>query len=103
MEQSADGSGALHGIGQPGKQRKLRALADNAAENQKGAKRDQILGHTIDACGVIEFRNAQIAEAYEKQNQTEEEANVSDPVHYEGLLACLGCTPFLVVKTYQKI
>src|SRR5208337_1282518 len=103
MEQSADRGGAFHCIRQPGKQRELGALADNAAEDQKGGDGKQVLGQSMSACGVIELRNSQVAEADDKPDQTEKEAHVSDPVHYEGFLSSLGGAPFLVVEANKKI
>ncbi len=48
MEQGADRGGTFHCIGQPGKQRELGALADNAAEDQKGGDGKQVLRQSLE-------------------------------------------------------
>ncbi len=84
MEQGAHRCGALHGVGQPGEQRKLGALADDAAEDQKGGQRDhawrQLRPHR---CRVGQHRNIQGAQLQPEQHQPQQKGHIAGSRHHK--------------------
>ena len=88
MQQGAHRRGALHGVGQPGEQRKLGAFADDAAEDQQGGQRDhagrQLGSHR---CGIGQHRDVQGSQLQPEQHQSQQEGHVAGAGHHEGFFA----------------
>ena len=103
MEQRTDRGGAFHGIGQPGQEWKLGALAHHAAKNKEGGEREEVGGNGMSLGGLVHFENAQVAEAQQKNDQSQEEADIAETGHYKGFFASLRGAPFFIIEADQQI
>ena len=90
MNQGADGRGAFHGVGQPDVQRKLRALAHRAAEDQQaGGRRQRAQGLRVGGQGLLDHVELQGAEGRPDRQDAEQEPEVPQTIGDEGFLACV--------------
>ena len=103
VEQGADRCRAFHGVRQPRHERELRALADDAAEDQQRRQGQKAGGHAGRRLRAVHLQDSQIPQMKQHQQNADEERDIAQPGHDEGLLSRLGGTKPLVPETDQKI
>ena len=110
MNQGRNRRGTGHRVGQPNVKRNLRRLASRADEQkQPGPERHRLpkpqgCAEGCTALGGIEnLRNAQRAGGAKEQEHSDEEAEITDAVGDEGLLAGTGVGAVLVPEANQEV
>ncbi len=90
VDQRGDRCGAFHSIGQPDIERNLRALAGGAEKQAQSNDRQHATLPGRVHCEVgADLAEGQGAEVTQQQEHGNEEAEVTDTVDDEGLLACI--------------
>src|SRR5689334_1882091 len=109
MDQSADGGGAFHGVGQPNVKRKLGRFAGGAHEEEQrsdseGAKDAPGFVRPILFADLIEeLRKVQRLEGLEEQEHAQHEAEVADAVDDESFFARVRGGLFQKVKADEQV
>ena len=86
MQQGAHRRGALHGVGQPGEQRKLGAFAGDAPEDQQARQGDHA-GRQLPAHRgrIGKYGNVQGAQLQPEQHDAQQKGHIAGTGHHEGL------------------
>ena len=103
VEQGADRCGALHSVRQPRHERKLRAFADDAAEDQEGRQGQKAGGHAGRCLRAVHLQDLQVPQVKQHQEKADEKRNVAQTGHDKCLLSRLGGAELLVPEADQQI
>ena len=102
VDQGRNGSGALHGIGQPDVKRNLGGFADRSAENQNNREIEQeIVGHGADR--ILYPVKVESATEMPDEENPDHETKITDPVSEKSLLGGIGGRGFFIPVTDQDI
>ena len=104
VDESGDGGGAFHCVGQPDVEGKLRALACSAEKETQGSGGEDATG-PCRICGKScgDFAEGKRAEIRKQEKHADEETEVANPVNDESFFARVGSRCFLIVEADKKI
>ena len=104
VNESGDGCGAFHRVGEPDVEGNLRGLADRAEDEQKSdGGEDAAVPSGIDADGVEDVGEVERAELADDEEHREQKAEVADAVDDEGFFAGVGGGVFLEVEADEQV
>ena len=104
VQQRAHRGRALHRVRQPGEQRELRALADDAAEDQERGERHQCRARRRAGGRAVQLQDARGCPSWVRTSRTpRKKATSPKPGHHEGLLAGLAGAELLVPEPDQQV
>ncbi len=102
MEQGAHRRRPLHGVRQPGHQRKLCALADDAPKNEQGRNIEQGRGHARGNFGAVHVQNIEIAEMHQNHEDPIKKATSPARVMTKAFLPAWLALNFSYQKPIRK-
>ena len=89
MNEGADRSGTLHGVGQPHVEGKLRRLAHGSQQQQDGGGGDNPVTQLAGGHGVEGVGHAEAAHVDPQQQDAHQQTHVADAGHHKGFLGGL--------------